>query len=130
MQELKIITAQLRAALWECCSPTFADFVASSSLLEHIVDQLMEDAIAFATKDPAAHNDVRGVIQTYTSFKAVLHYRLAHNLDKKIVGNLLSKESTIYAALISSRGKLLSGAELHHRCQIGRRFILDHGIGT
>jgi serine O-acetyltransferase len=39
-------------------------------------------------------------------------------------------EANMQAAIISNRGKLLSGAEIHHRCTIGRRFILDHGIGA
>lgn len=130
MEAFKAIRIQLQAALWECCSPNFADGIAESSLLENVTHELTEDAVAFAKKDPAAHNDVIRVIQCYTSFKAVLHYRLAHNLDREINGKLPTSESTIYATLISSRGKLLSGAELHHRCHIGQRFILDHGIGT
>jgi serine O-acetyltransferase len=39
-------------------------------------------------------------------------------------------ESSYYASLVSSRGKMLSGAELHPRCSIGKRFVLDHGVGT
>ncbi len=34
------------------------------------------------------------------------------------------------AALITRRGKLLSGAEIHFNSRIGRRFVLDHGYGT
>ncbi|CAM3836258.1 hypothetical protein [Avibacterium endocarditidis] len=35
-----------------------------------------------------------------------------------------------YALILSSKGKLLSGAEINPYAKIGKRFILDHGIGT
>lgn len=35
-----------------------------------------------------------------------------------------------YAYLIFQRGKLKSGAEIHFKAKIGKRFILDHGYGT
>ncbi len=124
------ITIQLKAALWECCPPTFINSVATDSLLQSIKHELVEDATSFSTKDPAATGDVMRVVQAYTSFRAVLHYRLAHRLDREIKENSLNNGENIYPALISSRGKLLSGAELHHLCYIGQRFILDHGVGT
>jgi len=34
------------------------------------------------------------------------------------------------ALLVSARGKLLSGADIHARSNIGKRFVLDHGYGT
>lgn len=125
------IHAQAQAALWECCPAPIARLFLSSPLLKNVVSELEDDAQAFAQKDPAANGDPVKVVQAYTSFRAVLHYRLAHTLEKRFAP-LGANEDVIplYASLISSRGKLLSGAELHHKSHIGRRFILDHGIGT
>ncbi|ODS22323.1 hypothetical protein AB835_14830 [Candidatus Endobugula sertula] len=36
----------------------------------------------------------------------------------------------MYAALISSRGKLKSGVEIHYRAKIQEHFVLDHGYDT
>jgi serine O-acetyltransferase len=106
-------------------------WVERTSLLQETTLELIEDANAFASKDPASDGDPLHIIQTYTSFKAVLHYRLAYKLDRHPAEDEFSyRNLPMYASLISSRGKLLSGAELHHRCRIGKRFILDHGVGT
>lgn len=125
------IQAQINAALWECSPADFIGQLNGTNLLRHVADAVAADAQAFAAKDPASFRDPAAIVQNYTSFKAVLHYRLAsaiavhEDLDQGLFGGW-----TAYAALISSRGKLLSGAELHHRCRIGQRFILDHGVGT
>jgi serine O-acetyltransferase len=125
------ITAQLQAALWECCPPDFVTQLERTLLLHDTVLELIEDVDAFASKDPASGGDPLCIIQTYTSFKAILHYRLAYKLNRHFFKNEFQyRDLPLYASLISSRGKLLSGAELHHRCRIGKRFILDHGIGT
>lgn len=125
------ISSQLHSALWECCHPDYIYRVVCTSILDDIVQELMEDVEAFASKDPAAGGDPLRIVQSYTSFKAVLHYRLAHKLDQHFSEDEFQySDLKMYAALISGRGKILSGAELHHRCRIGKRFILDHGIGT
>jgi serine O-acetyltransferase len=122
---------QLLSALWECCPPDYINLVTNTLILDDIVQELMEDVEAFASKDPAAGGDPLRIVQSYTSFKAVLHYRLAHKLDQHFyAGEFQYSDLKMYAALISGRGKILSGAELHHSCRIGKRFILDHGIGT
>ncbi len=124
----ELICNQLRAALWECCSTRVASLIEQRGGLERATAEAIEDARAFATKDPAAHGDVALVVRAYTSFKVVLHYRLAHAL---LNGRSLDAgEASLNAGFISSRGKLLSGAEIHPACVIGKRFILDHGMGT
>lgn len=127
MQDIEVIAVQLRSALWECCSPSFARSWSESRQFDETVSDVTMDVGAFAEKDPAAYASVVRVLQTYTSFKAVLHYRLAHAIARTCE---LSSESACYAELISSRGKLLSGAELNSRSTIGKRFVLDHGVGT
>jgi serine O-acetyltransferase len=129
---LKILGIQLQAALWECCSPSYIYYLNSTSIMDAICATLIEDAHAFSKKDPASGGDTLLIIQTYTSFKAVLHYRLANALFNFSFStkDVQAKNSKLFASLISSRGKMLSGAELHFKCQIGARFVLDHGVGT
>lgn len=123
--------AQLQAALWECCPAHLARLFSASTCLEAIITDLADDAQAFAQKDPATHGDPIKVVNTYTSYRAVLHYRLAHSLELDFPQYHHHEDQIpLYASLISSRGKLLSGAELHHKSAIGKRFILDHGVGT
>ncbi|MBX7228253.1 MAG: serine O-acetyltransferase [Burkholderiaceae bacterium] len=136
MEELEVINIQLQSALWECCSPQFAKKISGSSILKNTAKKILNDAIAFSAKDPAASNNILRVLNSYTSFKAVLHYRLAHALLNKEgacwngKGEAAFLEIASYADLISSRGKLLSGAEIHNKSLIGQRFVLDHGVGT
>lgn len=127
MEEMQAINVQLKSALWECCSPEFAKKISGSLLMKNIAKEVFGDASAFAAKDPAAGNNIFRILHGYTSFKAVLHYRLAHALITRAPQSL---EIISYADFISSRGKLLSGAEIHNQSIIGRRFILDHGVGT
>lgn len=127
MPDIEALVVQLKSALWECCAPPFARSWSESRQFDATVSEVMEDARAFADKDPAARGSLYEVLHGYTSFKAVMHYRLAHAIACQ---NGLPPEADCYASLISSRGKLLSGAEIHTRCTIGKRFILDHGVGT
>jgi serine O-acetyltransferase len=125
------IESQIAAALWECCPPDSVKFLLECTLMDQVLQYLMEDVCAFCEKDPSSKGNTLGVIQASTSFRAVIHYRLSSMMwrlsldDESVCGQF-----SLLAALVSSRGKILSGAELHHRCQIGRRFVLDHGIGT
>lgn len=121
------IESQISAALWECCSPAYVRLVKADGMIDEVLEELMEDAGTFATKDPASKGDPFRIVQTYTSFRAVLHYRVAHAM---VSTQADSNQASCYASLVSSRGKLLSGAELHPCCHIGQRFVLDHGIGT
>jgi serine O-acetyltransferase len=127
----RAIQAQLNAALWECCPPDYIRAVNQTPLLHDVTTELVEDAAAFAGKDPASCGDPLYIIQTYASFKAILHYRLAHKLDHHFTDDEPQfRHLPMYASLVSNRGKMLSGADLHFRCLIGRRFVLDHGVGT
>lgn len=125
-----MIRALVDAALWECCPAEVVGAAQGAPWLERTLRLCSEDAVAFTNKDPAARGKPETVITGYTSFKAVFHYRLAHALLSAGAVPGCAYDSEPYALLVSSRGKLLSGAELHPRCRIGRRFVLDHGVGT
>jgi serine O-acetyltransferase len=123
----RIVNMQVTAALWDCCPSDFIEKIRLDGIMPIIENAIYDDAIAFSKKDPASKKDPIKVIAGYTSFRAVLHYRIA-NMTLRLLGN--SNEVESYASVISSRGKLLSGAEIHHCSTIGRRLILDHGVGT
>jgi serine O-acetyltransferase len=120
------------AALYECCSPGLIRFLLDGDRLSQAESLIDGDILAFLQKDPAAGNDVRYILHAASSYKAVLHFRLANALSTLESGHSGShaEELRDAAFLLSCRGKLLSGAEIHYRAQIGARFVLDHGFGT
>jgi len=126
-----VVTNLLKAALMECCSPRFVDKTICHPCFEHAIREAEKDLDAFARKDPASHGSMEAIALGYTSYKAVAHYRLAHAMISMVPASDAERsELDASVFLISSRGKLMSGAEIHARCQIGRRFVLDHGCGT
>ncbi|MET3231760.1 UNVERIFIED_ORG: serine O-acetyltransferase [Burkholderia sp. 1263] len=127
----KIVQNLLHAALMECCSPSVVERIASHVQCIAAARAAENDLHAFAAKDPASRGSVQNIAFGYSSYKAVLHYRLAHAiLDMAALDGDPGREIESAATLVSARGKLLSGAEIHPRCHIGRRFVLDHGWGT
>ena len=119
----------LKSALLECCHPEIISAIIESAAYENSLNHAYDDLIAFSEKDPAAMFDPNIVAVHYSSYRAVLHYRLAHELFLWSESNNIPSVVDC-ARLLSARGKLLSGAEIHHHCSIGKRFILDHGMGT
>ncbi|VVO03691.1 serine O-acetyltransferase [Pseudomonas fluorescens] len=97
-------------------------------LLPCVADWLAEDLMAFASRDPASQGRGSLILESYASFKAVLYYRLAHQVLK--LGGEEDRYFPCIAQKLSNQGKLLSGAEIHPAARIGRRFVLDHGYGT
>ena len=114
------------AALLECCSVRQYRQLQSESLLDDLKSTCAKDLLAFARKDPSSQSDIEVLARTSTSYAAVLHYRVANWVYR----NLQLSEYAMLEALISQRGKLLSGAEIHFKCSIGERFVLDHGYGS
>lgn len=115
----------------ECCSPALVNKIATHAQCIAAATAAEHDLNAFAAKDPASRGSVEEIALGYSSYKAVLHYRLAHAiLHMASLDGDRNREIASVAALVSARGKLLSGAEIHPRCHIGRRLVLDHGWGT
>jgi len=82
---------------------------------------LRETIRAYRERDPAARSDVE-VLLCYPGLHAVLWHRLAHGLWRR--GMVLP------ARLISHLGRFLTGIEIHPGARIGRRLIIDHGMGV
>ncbi|QIQ73088.1 serine O-acetyltransferase [Pseudomonas coronafaciens] len=117
------------AALLECCSVDEFNELKKTPLIECVTQQAHEDLIMFASKDPAAGSDPLFIARTYTSYAAVMHYRLASWVNLNAAQLCIFRNQSL-AAVISRRRKMLSGAEIHFRSRIGARLIIDHGYGT
>ena len=81
---------------------------------------LWEDAKNIRDKDPAARN-VLEVIVLYPGFHVLVTHRIAHFLYRH---RLL-----FLARLVSQLSRHLTGIEIHPGAKIGRRFVIDHGMG-
>lgn len=92
-----------------------------------IVNFIVEDLAWFALHDPAADKKIARVLN-YSSFAAVLHYRLAHACW--LLGDQCGEFAKQLALEITSAAKRASGAEIHPAAFIGERFVLDHGVNT
>lgn len=71
-------------------------------------------------RDPAIHSSME--VFLYPSFKAMLHYRMAHKL--------YTKGHYFWARWISQRAVRKTGIEIHPGARIGKEFFVDHGQGV
>ena len=82
---------------------------------------LRDDIDAIMARDPAARSRLE-VVLCYPGFHAALLHRLA-NAAWRHGWTLLGRFS-------SHIGRWLTGIEIHPGAKIGRRFFVDHGMGT
>ncbi|MFG0408561.1 serine O-acetyltransferase [Pseudomonas sp. NY5710] len=129
LESFNVVKNLVTSALLECCSIEEFETLKQTDVIERVAEQAHDDLLAFASKDPAAGRDLVFIARTYTSYSAVLHYRLAHWVYRH-GASVYGAGGQCLAAMISRRGKMLSGAEIHFRSRIGARFIIDHGMGT
>lgn len=83
--------------------------------------QLMETLNAYKQRDPAARSRLE-IFLLYPGVHAVILHRLAHFLYRHRLFFL--------ARLVSQISRHCTGIEIHPGAQIGRRFVIDHGMGT
>jgi serine O-acetyltransferase len=83
--------------------------------------RLKDDIQAVVERDPAARS-VFEVLLCYPGLHAVLMHRPAHALWQR--GWLLT------ARTMSQVGRWLTGIEIHPGATIGRRLLIDHGMGV
>ncbi len=84
------------------------------------ISRIREEIRIIRERDPAIHSSME--VFLYPSFKAMLHYRIAHSLYQK--GHYF------LARWISQRGARKTGIEIHPGAQIGKGFFIDHGSGV
>jgi serine O-acetyltransferase len=80
-----------------------------------------EDIATYMQRDPAANSRLE-VILCYAGLHAIWLHRIAHYLHNK---NL-----RLVARLISSFARFCTGVEIHPAAKIGRRLVIDHGMGV
>jgi serine O-acetyltransferase len=83
--------------------------------------RLAEDIQAVVERDPAARSKLE-VLLCYPGVHAVMIHRLTHALWRR--GWLVS------ARFLSQIGRWLTGIEIHPGAQLGRRLLIDHGMGV
>jgi len=98
------------------------------TIMNPAVQLVAEDLEAYALRDPAAGGRGDLIFDAYASFKAVLYYRLAHQVW--LLPHDLNGMRAIIAHKLTNKGKICSGAEIHPAVKVGRRFVLDHAYGT
>ena len=85
-----------------------------------IIGNVKEEIRLIRERDPAIHSSME--VFLYPSFRALLHYRVAHKL-------YLSGHYFL-ARWISQRAVRKTGIEIHPGAKIGKGFFIDHGNGV
>ena len=81
---------------------------------------LLETVNAYLARDPAAKNPIE-VLLLYPGVKAVCYHRGAHwCYEHKLM---------FLARMISRMGRHRTGIESHPGAKIGKRLVIDHGMG-
>ena len=86
-----------------------------------MLDEIKEDVAAFRQRDPAARSNAE-IILLSSGFHAILAYRVAHKL-------YLSNH-VFSARALSQIARFFTGIEIHPGATIGKRFVIDHGMGV
>ena len=82
--------------------------------------RLSETLGAYQARDPAARSKLE-ILLLYPGVHAILFHRVSHWLYRHRLFFL--------ARLNSQLARHLTGIEIHPGAQIGRRFVIDHGMG-
>ena len=85
------------------------------------IKNLYYDAKNIQQKDPAARN-IFEVILLYPGFHALFFHRIAHFF--------YNIKLFFIARLISQLTRFFTGIEIHPGATIGKRLMIDHGMGT
>jgi serine O-acetyltransferase len=86
-----------------------------------IVEKLWVDATAAHQGDPASLGRFE-IVTTSPGFYAILHFRVAHELNKLGV--------KLLARMLSELAHSKTGVDIHPGATIGRGFFIDHGTGV
>lgn len=84
------------------------------------IRSIREEINIIRERDPAIHSSME--VFLYPSFKAMMHYRIAHKLYQN--------KHYFWARYVSQRGARKTGIEIHPGARIGRGLFIDHGNGV
>ena len=82
---------------------------------------LREAVQAYRQRDPAARSNIE-VLLCYPGLHAVLFHKIGHGLWRRGL--------RLPARMVAHLGRFLTGIEIHPAARIGRRLIIDHGMGV
>jgi len=86
-----------------------------------LLARIREDIQTAYRRDPAAINTIE-ILLAYPGLHAIWLHRISHWLHLRGV--------PVIPRLLSHLGRFLTGIEIHPGATIGRRFFVDHGMGT
>jgi serine O-acetyltransferase len=86
-----------------------------------LFDRMREDIGAIYARDPAARSTLE-ILVCYPGLHALWFHRRAHWL---FMHNL-----KFFARFVSHLSRFLTGIEIHPGAQLGRRIVIDHGMGV
>ncbi len=85
-----------------------------------VISYVKEEIQVIRERDPAIKTNMEVLL--YSSFKAILHYRLAHKL--------YVNKHYFWARWVSQRAVRKTGIEIHPGATIGKGLFIDHGSGV
>lgn len=89
--------------------------------LNALMNDFRELPDAVRGKDPAAKSHLE-VYLLYPGVKAVFLHRFSHALWQM--------DAKFSARMLSEFGRFMTGIEIHPGAELGRRVVIDHGMGT
>jgi serine O-acetyltransferase len=99
---------------------TMLGIVRWAKKLSHGAELVAEDIRAIRANDPAARSAVE-VALVYPGLHALWLHRTAHAL--------WNRERKLPARLLAHANRFLTGIEIHPGAHLGRRVVIDHGMG-
>lgn len=85
-----------------------------------MISYVREEIAVIRERDPAIKTNME--VFLYSSFKAILHYRVAHKL--------YLRKHYFLARWVSQRAARKTGIEIHPGATIGKGLFIDHGSGV
>lgn len=89
--------------------------------MSSVISRIREDLAAVMLRDPAARNQLE-ILITYPGVHALWAHRIEHWLWKR--------KLKFIARILASRTRNSTGIEIHPGAVIGRRVVIDHGMGV
>ena len=86
-----------------------------------LAELLAQDVEAIGGNDPAA-SDTQEIVYCYPAVTAMVHYRVAHELDALGVG--------VIPRMLTEYAHSATGIDIHPQARIGHHFAIDHGTGV
>ena len=85
-----------------------------------MANRLTELLAAYQARDPAARSKLE-ILLLYPGVHAIIYHRIAHFFHRH--------HMPFIARCVSQWNRFWTGVEIHPGAQIGRRLVIDHGMG-